>query len=67
MLESEIPHPFIVESMRTFERLSPDERARVHFIHLNHTNPVLQEDSDARASVKAAGFGVAQRGQRISL
>jgi pyrroloquinoline quinone biosynthesis protein B len=64
---SEIPHPFIVESMETFSILTPEERARVHFIHLNHTNPVLREDSDARKHVEGAGYNVAKRGQRVSL
>ena len=64
---SEIPHPFIVESMQHFEVLSPQDRARVHFIHLNHSNPVLQDGSDARAAVEGAGYKVAERGQRVSL
>jgi len=64
---SEIPHPFIVESMETFSILTPEERARVHFIHLNHSNPVLKEESDARKSVEDAGYNIAKRGLRVSL
>ena len=64
---SEIPHPFIVESMDTFSILTPGERARVHFIHLNHSNPVLQDGSDACKRVEDAGFRLAKRGQRVSL
>ena len=61
---SQIPHPFIEESMRRFESLSEDERAKIRFIHLNHTNPALQAGSDAQAEIERAGFGVAAETQR---
>lgn len=64
---NEIPHPFVVESMRALEPLSRDERARVHFIHFNHSNPLLDADSAAAQRVRAAGFGIAQRGHRLAL
>lgn len=64
---SEIPHPFVVESMRALESLSRDERARVQFIHFNHSNPLLDADSTAAKRVRAAGFGIAQRGSRLDL
>ncbi len=57
---SEIPHPFIVESMAQFGELPPEEKAKVHFIHFNHTNPVLLENSEARKSVEAGGFKIAE-------
>ncbi|MHA1989269.1 MAG: MBL fold metallo-hydrolase, partial [Promethearchaeota archaeon] len=36
---SEIPHPFIIESMSLFQNLPPHEKSKIYFIHLNHTNP----------------------------
>jgi pyrroloquinoline quinone biosynthesis protein B len=54
----EIPHPFIVESMALFADLPQDEKAKVRFIHFNHTNPLLLENSSARERVEGAGFGV---------
>jgi pyrroloquinoline quinone biosynthesis protein B len=57
---SEIPHPFIVESMEHFAGMTVDEKAKVHFIHFNHTNPVLLENSEARRNVVGKGFGIAE-------
>jgi len=59
---SEIPHPCIVDSVETFEAYDTD----IHFIHLNHTNPLL---SDERLvdHVSSLGFGIASRGQRHPL
>jgi len=59
---SEIPHPFIQESMRYFEVLSEQERRKIFFIHLNHTNPLLwskeQIDQFSRST-----FGLAKTGE----
>ncbi len=62
-----ISHPFIVESLRRFRALPAVQRDKVHFIHLNHTNTALRAGSKARAAIDAAGFHVAQRGQRFLL
>ena len=40
---SVIPHPFVEESMKLFATLSDVDKQKVHFIHFNHTNPLLQE------------------------
>ncbi len=64
---STFPHPFITHSMARFGALPPAERAKVRFIHLNHTNPALWPDSDARRAVEAQGFRVAEEGERVGL
>lgn len=64
---SEIPHPFIVESLARFAELPPSERAKVRFIHLNHSNPALDPESDARRRILEAGMAVAERGERFPL
>ena len=64
---SKIKHPFVSESMDLFESLSDDERARVIFIHMNHTNPLLFEGSPERAEVEQRGFRYAQEGMRLDL
>lgn len=64
---SEIPHPFVVESMVHFSSLSSEEKARIHFIHFNHTNPLLDPDSKASQQVREAGFQIAQQGQVLVL
>jgi pyrroloquinoline quinone biosynthesis protein B len=60
---SEIPHPFMEESMNRFDQLPTEERKKVYFIHFNHTNPVLREDSEARWLVLERGYGLAEEGQ----
>ena len=64
---ADIPHPFIVESMQRFESLPADEKAKIHFIHLNHTNPALPAGSAAREAITDAGFGVATELARVGL
>ncbi len=64
---AEIPHPFVVESIKRFGTLSKEDRAKVRFIHLNHTNPALRVDSSERATIQRAGMGVAKTGERVSL
>ncbi len=65
---AKIPHPFIVETMARLAKLPAKERHKVHFIHLNRTNPLLGLGAaKARAKVEAAGFEVAKPGERVSL
>ena len=64
---ADIPHPFIAESMQRFESLPAQEKAKVRFIHLNHTNPALQAESAARESITEAGFSVARELERVDL
>jgi len=61
---SEIPHPFIIESLDKLK--SSKKTSKVHFIHLNHTNPALIEDSNAHQQVIKAGFNIAQPKQVIT-
>jgi pyrroloquinoline quinone biosynthesis protein B len=64
---SKIQHPFVVESMRAFADLSPIERGKVWFIHMNHTNPLLNKHSEERKFVESEGFKVAVKGLRLPL
>lgn len=59
---SQIPHPFIEESMQAFESSGPGLKLKIHFIHLNHTNPALQSESEASLTIKQKNFNVARRG-----
>jgi len=62
-----IPHPFIEESMSLFNSLDQNEKSKISFIHFNHTNPVLDAQSDAYQSVKDQGLGIAYEGMVIDL
>lgn len=63
----EIPHPFVVETMALFEALPRETREKIHFIHLNHTNPLLDPQSGATKKVLSAGYRVARVGDRFQL
>jgi pyrroloquinoline quinone biosynthesis protein B len=63
---SEIPHPFVSETISLFSSLSASEKRKVKFIHFNHTNPLIFEGPE-RNQVKNLGFGVATEGERIEL
>ena len=61
---SEIPHPFIIESLKKLE--SSNKKSKVYFIHLNHTNPALIKDSNAQQQIINAGFNIAEPKQIIA-
>lgn len=60
---SEIPHPFVVETMDLLKHLPQDEKSKVHFIHMNHTNE-LRWNVDLWDEVGAKYFNVALEGDR---
>jgi pyrroloquinoline quinone biosynthesis protein B len=64
---SEIPHPFVVESMALFDPLPAAERSKIWFIHMNHSNPLLDSNSDAYRRVIEAGYNVAHEGLQLPL
>ncbi|HVS15446.1 MAG TPA: MBL fold metallo-hydrolase [Thermoanaerobaculia bacterium] len=64
---SEFPHPMIVDSLERFAPLPATERAKIRFIHLNHTNPALDPSGPERARIEAAGHFVAEEGERVEL
>lgn len=64
---SEIPHPFVIESMKLFKNLPETEKAKINFIHFNHTNPILNKNSEQHKLVLDKGFSISHFGQKISL
>ena len=63
----EIPHPFVVESVKRFDGLSPLEKKKIYFIHMNHTNPLLNPKSRVYQKLIHEGFVIAERGMEFSL
>ena len=55
---SQIPHPFIIESLDLFKVLNSEERKKVIFIHFNHTNPVINPKSNEAKNVLSQGFNI---------
>jgi pyrroloquinoline quinone biosynthesis protein B len=64
---SEIPHPFMVETMERFRDLPPSERGKIRFIHLNRTNPALFAETNERRAIREAGFRVAEMREVVEL
>ena len=64
---SEIPHPFVIESMELFKNQPEAIRNKIHFIHLNHTNPLLNLESEQSKEVLAKGFHIARINDIIAL
>lgn len=64
---SQILHPFVSESMDLFSGLAHEERSKVWFIHMNHTNPLLNADSMESIFVKSEGYNIAEEGVRLPL
>jgi pyrroloquinoline quinone biosynthesis protein B len=64
---SEIPHPFVQESIERFQPLNAETRAKIHFIHLNHTNPALDPTGDAAKQIQRAGMNLAEQGKCYGL
>ncbi|HUS87001.1 MAG TPA: MBL fold metallo-hydrolase [Bacteroidales bacterium] len=59
---SEIPHPFISETINLFKLQNKETKEKIHFIHFNHSNPVLWKD--AENMVTDAGFNIAIQGTK---
>ncbi len=64
---SQIPHPFVIESMELFKSLEESEKAKIHFIHFNHTNPLLNAESAEYKQVIDNGYKIARMGDQIEL
>ena len=64
---SEIPHPFVIESLKLFKDLSKEDKDKIYFIHFNHTNPLINRESDQAKEVLNAGFNIAVINQVIKL
>ncbi len=63
----EIPHPFIIESMELFSTLPIEEKNKIYFIHLNHTNPALNEISIESKLIIKNGFHIARMNDEFEL
>jgi len=61
-----VPHPPVRRTMDLLEPLlAPEHRAKVHFTHLNCSNPLLwegEEGNECRAEVSRRGFSLACQG-----
>jgi pyrroloquinoline quinone biosynthesis protein B len=47
----EVPHPFISETLNLFTTEPEEVKAKIHFIHFNHTNPVMWRRNFIKAGI----------------
>lgn len=59
----EVPHPTILNTMDRMEDFDTD----IYFIHMNHTNPVLREDSEEYQKMEDRGFDIVEKGDTFKI
>ena len=64
---TEVPHPFIQETIDLFKNEALTTKNKVIFIHFNHTNPALQKNSKERNEIEKLGFRFAIEGDNYEL
>ena len=64
MRMSEVPHPYVQETVELFRQQNGTTKGKIHFIHFNHTNPLLWDEA-AQNELKAKGYNVAHQGQKL--
>jgi len=64
---SEIPHPLVTETIDLLSGLNTENRNKVYFIHMNHTNMMLDPDSELSKLITSKGFNIARLGQKLYL
>ena len=63
----EIPHPLVIETIDLLSELPDYQKDKVYFIHMNHTNQMLDPNSDITRNVLNKGFNIARLGQKFHL
>lgn len=64
---SRVPHPLMTETVELLGARVATGELDVRFIHLNHSNPALDPESEERRRVEHAGFKVCVQGEDIAL
>ena len=64
---SKVPHPLVTDTMKKLKGLKKVDRSKVWFIHMNHTNPMLDPESEQSKDVHEKGFNIARRGLKFVL
>lgn len=65
--QAAIPHPRIADSLKRFASLPSDERAKIRFLHFNHTNPAANPRSEASRLIAAAGMRAADESEILQI
>ncbi len=64
--QTQVPHPPVVQTLKMLgEKQQGDPE--IFFTHLNHTNPLYDQDSEQMKQVTQLGWGVVHQGQHFTL
>lgn len=63
---SAIPHPLMIDSMNLRHEFAESNPMAIRFIHLNHTNPALN-DTTIQKEMRSRGFLLAEQGELVIL
>ena len=64
---SEIPHPLVSETIGLLDNLTTKDKSKVYFIHMNHTNMMLDPKSNLSKYVTSKGYNIARVGLKLDL
>ena len=64
--QDKVPHPPVSQTLEMLGSRKEGDPA-LHFIHLNHTNPLYDPNSGASEELTRSGWSVAAQGQRFTL
>ena len=64
---SEIPHPLVIETINLLDDLSREQKDKIYFIHMNHTNLMLDPSSELTKLVTDKGFNITRLGLKLFL
>ena len=64
---SQIPHPSITETMDRLQEAVDTARTKVYLTHLNHSNPILDPESEELQTIRNRGYFLAEEGLELEL
>ncbi|MEW7292580.1 MBL fold metallo-hydrolase [Aquimarina sp. 2304DJ70-9] len=64
---SEVPHPFVEETITLFKNESKQVKSKIIFIHFNHSNPAIQQNNTERLILEKEGYRFANFGDVLPL
>ncbi len=64
---SEVPHPFIEETVALFNKESEMLKSKIIFIHFNHSNPMIDKTNAERLFLEKQGYRFANFGDILPL
>tara|TARA_Y100000590_G_scaffold469861_1_gene660214 strand:+ start:2116 stop:2982 length:867 start_codon:yes stop_codon:yes gene_type:complete len=61
----DVPHPLVLDSLDLFENLDMEDKNKIYFTHLNHTNSLVKQNSNEYKTLCDKGYHVLQDGDNF--